>query len=323
MAWREEYTQIVRNMIAADVWGLPGKKVFVDPVLGSDGGDGSIVNPLKTFTTGKSLLRNNRNDALFLIGGASALTETLPITWNLSYTHLIGLAAPVMYGIRNRLVNSTDGTGSQTQTPFFTLSGNGCRVENLMVSQEGSHATLNAVALYISGARNYLKNVTARVLGALAVVDASKRDVVFASPDGENYFDHCTFGTDTYDGSANAANYVMEFNGANQTARQFFADCVFFGSGSSGAAFILATTVNCLSSMQRFQRCLFYNNDHGTMNAMTQAFNIAAGCGGDFIMDNDTVVYGATALETVDSGRLFWTNAAAAATSGRLLNPTG
>jgi hypothetical protein len=191
-----------------------------------------------------------------------------------------------------------------------------------MFSQEGSHATGNAIPFKITGARNYLENVTARNLSTLGVLDASKRDLVINSVDGENYFKNCCFGTDTYDGSANAANYVLEFNGAVETARNIFDDCIFLGSGSSGACFILATTVSCMSSFQLFKNCKFWNNDHGSMNAMTQAFNIAGACGGHLIFENP-LIYGASALETVDSNMVIGSNAFAAATTGRLVVLTG
>lgn len=317
MSWREDYAERVLESINQN--GLPvfpGKKIFVDPVNGSDGNDGAVTRPVKTLAVAEDMTTNNKNDVVYMIGGASAFTLTSAFTWDKSFTHLIGVVAPVEYGIRNRILTAT-----ASVSPLFLLSGNGCVMANMMISQEGDHATGNAIALKITGARNYFKNVTARNLSASGVLDVSKRDVVLNSSNGENVFSSCTFGTDTYDGSANAANFVFEFNGAVETARNKFYDCMFLGSGSSGASFIKCTTTSATSSFQLFKNCVFYNNDNGSMNTMTQAFAIDAACGGQFIFI-DSWMYGASTLQTTNSANFIVQDAAAAATSMKLLAGT-
>jgi len=262
---------------------------------------------LASVAAAEDLCRDGKYDCVFMIGGATADTATSSITWDKSYTHLIGVVAPTMYGIRNRIMTST-----ATVSPLITVSGNGCVFQNLLFSNEGSHATTAAICATVTGARNFFGNVTFRKLGALAVVDASKRDIKINSSDGENYFYKCSFGTDTYDGSANAANYVMEFTASAQTARNVFDECIFLGSGSSGASWITAGA-SSMSSYQLFKNCIFWNNDHGSMNAMTQGFSINAACGGHLLMHN-CLSYGATNLETSDSSMIITNPASAAAT---------
>jgi hypothetical protein len=183
--------------------------------------------------------------------------------------------------------------------------------QNVMFVNEGN-ATTNPICATLTGSRNYYGNVTFRTTGALAVVETTKRDVYFNSGDGENYFHRCTFGTDTYDGSANAANYVFEFAASAESSRNVFDHCLWLGSGSTGASFITAG-LSSMSSFQIFDNCWFLNNDHGTMNAMTQAFSINAGCGGHLIM-HKCISYGATNMETSDSNMIITNPAEAAAT---------
>jgi hypothetical protein len=133
------------------------------------------------------------------------------------------------------------------------------------------------------------------------------------SSNGENVFKHCCIGADTEDGGT-ATNYVMEFSGTIQQARNTWEDCVFFGNGSANASFILATATSSLSSYNFFKRVKFINNDHGTLDAMTQGFALAANSGGHFIFE-DCLVYGATTLETTNSGVIQVRNAYATATS--------
>jgi hypothetical protein len=248
---------------------------------------------------------NGRNDVLIVLPGSHALTAAL--NWDKSYTHILGSGPPVQINQRSRLVGSL-----ATVTPLFTLSADGCIIKNVMIDQQGSHATTAAVCGKITGARNYLENVTFRHIGALGVVDNSWRPLVINSSNGENNFVRCTIGNDTVDG-VTAANYTMEFNGAVQTARNIFEDCIFFGNGSANSCFILATTVSALASFQIFKRCLFLNNDMGDLDAMTQGFNLHADNGGLFIFQ-DCLVYGAATLETTNSGKILVRNAPAAAT---------
>lgn len=269
--------------------------------LGIDSGHYST-----SLTTIEDKMKDGRNDVLIVAPGSHAITAAL--TWDKSYTHIIGAGAPVQINQRQRITN----TGAAV-SPAFTLSGSGCIIKNIMIDQQGSHATTAAVCGKITGARNYLENVTFRHIGALAVVDNSCRALVINSSNGENYFNKCTIGADTVDG-VTATNYVLEFNGAVETARNIFDDCIFFGNGSANSAFILATTTSALSSFQIFKRCKFLNNDNGSMDAMTQGFNLSADNGGLFIFE-DCLVYGASTLETTNTGKIQVRNAYAAATS--------
>jgi hypothetical protein len=270
---------------------------------------------MKLLSAAEDKCVSGQNDGVFMLGSATACTETATITWDKSFTHLIGLTPPTMYGIRNRVLTST-----ATVNPLITISGNGCVFQNVMFSNEGSHATTAAICATVTGARNFFGNVTFRKLGALAVVDASKRDIKLDSSDGENYFSKCTFGTDTYDGSANAANFVMEFTASAQTARNVFDECIWLGSGSSGASWITAGA-SSLSSMNLFKNCLFYNNDNGSMNAMTQGFSLNAAAGGQFIFQG-TDCYGEATLETTNTAIIQVRGAMLGATTGTLVAAT-
>lgn len=293
---------------AASVIAAGGKWYWVDPANGNDNNSGTKPSePLKLLSAAEDKCVSGKHDGVFMIGSATACTETAAIAWDKSYTHLIGLTPPTMYGIRNRVITSTTAI-----SPFITVSGNGCVFQNVLFSNEGN-ATTNPICLSVTGSRNYFGNVTCRTIGALVVVETSKRDIYINSSDGENYFYKCTFGSDSYDGSANAANYVMEFAASAQTARNVFDECLWLGSGSTGASFIL-TGLSSTTSFQLFKNCVFYNNDNGTMGAMAQGFNINANTGGHLIF-NKCMMVGATNAETTDS-LLIFTNPAEAAATG-------
>lgn len=297
----------------ASVISAGGKWYWVDPANGNDSNSGTKPSePLKTLAAAEDKCVTGKHDGVFMIGSATATVETASITWDKSNTHLIGLTPPTMYGVRNRVTSS-----AVALSPLITVSGNGCVFQNVMFSNDGSHATTAAICATITGARNFFGNVHFKKTGALAVVDTSKRDIVINSSDGENYFHKCTFGSDTYDGSANAANYVMEFTASAETARNVFDQCLWLGSGSSGASWIL-TGSSSLSSMNWFKDCLFYNNTNGSMNEMTQGFALNAASGGSFIFQR-TSYYGCATLETSNSGIILGEEVNAAGTTGKLL----
>jgi hypothetical protein len=293
---------------AASVIAAGGKWLWVDPANGNDAYDGTSPKwAMKSVIAAEDALTGDKNEGIFLVGGSTADTITSALTWDKNYTHLIGLCPPTMYGIRNRILS----TGAAL-SPLVTISGNGCVFQNFMISHEGTvSSAAAAIACTVSGSRNYFGNVTFRQVGALTVLETTKRDIKLNSSDGENYFYKCTFGSDSYDGSANAANYNMELTASAQSARNVFDECLWLGSGSSGAGFIIAGA-SATTSLTWFKRCMFFNNQLGTMNEMAQGFSIAAG-NGYFIMQ-DCLLYGAGALETTDSLLIVKNHVNAAAT---------
>ena len=285
-----------------------GSKFYLDTVNGSDGNSGlSPKQAFKTMATAYAALTANKNDILYMLPGATAATITSTITWNKSYTHFIGLGAPTQIGMRCR-VNTTT-----AMTPMITWSANGCIVKGIQFSNNHSHATAGAVCFKLTGARNYFNGCHFQGLGALGVVDNSHRAFEIASSDAENRFDFCTFGADTVDG-VTATNYVMEFTGAVQTARNQFNDCIWLGNGSANSAFIKADGVDCLSSFQLFRRCAFLNHGNGVFDPMTQGFVLTNTPSG-WLIFMDCLVQGAATLESTNSGLILGRNAYAAATT--------
>jgi len=284
-----------------------GTKFYLDTVNGSDGNSGlSPKQAFKTLATAYAALTANKNDILYMLPGASAATITTAITWDKSYTHFIGLAAPTQIGVRCR-VNTTT-----AMTPMITWSANGCVVQGIQFSNNHTHATAGAVCFKLTGARNNFSFCHFQGLGALGVVDNSHRAFVIDSSDAENRFQNCTFGATTVDG-VTASNYVMEFQGTSNTARNQFIECIWLGNGSANSAFIKADGASCLSTFQLFKECLFYNNIDGDGDAMTQGFVLTNNPGGQLIF-MDCLVYGAATLESTNSGLIFVRNAPAAAT---------
>ena len=114
----------------------PLSKVFlVDPVNGSDDNHGRAWNaPLKSLEAAEDLCTANRHDTVLFLAGATADNPTAEITWDKSYTHLVGIGSE-LYGLGQRCRVVANSTWHNT----ITFSGNGCIVKNMQFGQE--HAT--------------------------------------------------------------------------------------------------------------------------------------------------------------------------------------
>jgi hypothetical protein len=256
-----------------------------------------------TLATAEDALVTGRNDVMVVMPGSFATTTAF--TWDKNYTHIVGLN-PGRMNSRSKIYTSTV---TASTTPMFTITGANCQIYNTMFSCEGSHATYNAVPLYVNGHRNYFENIHTRNIGALAVVDNSHRSLKLGTI-YDTYFKNCQFGETSYD-AATASSTVIEFAGTDG-GKYMFDDCMILGAGSANATFF--TMGANVGGFTLFKRCLFHNSTISGLDAMTQAFSIS-GTGNDGVFLMDCLVNGAAAYETSDSGVLFGRHAYAAATT--------
>jgi len=292
----------------------PGRAFFVDAANGSDSNPGTDIScPLKSVATAYGKCTSGKNDVVYMIPSATADLWTAKVDWSKTYTHLIGLH-PGHMNNRCRIYCST---ATASMTPLLTVSGQGCIIANIMISQEGSHATYHAVPLKVTGDRTYYENVHTRNIGALAVVDDSHRSLEVGDCDDVT-FKGCQFGETSYD-AATATSYVIEFTGTD-SGKYLFEDCMILGAGSANASFFKQAAN--VGGFTLFKRCLFHNSTISTLDAMTQAFSIS-GTGNDGVLLMHCMVSGATNLETSDSGVLYGINAQAAATGELAVALTG
>lgn len=305
MALRTSDIELINHQLAA-MYGVPsgGLTIWLDAAKGSDGNSGEVPEAaLKSITAAYAKARTGYNDKIFMIPSASSATVTSAITWSKTFTHLIGTHPG---GMNNRCRISTSTASAGT---LLTVSGQGCVFKNVLISQEGSHATGNAVALSVSGHRAYFENVGIRNIGALAVVDNSHRSLVLAGA-YDITFKHCYIGEESYD-AVTAASAVIESTTAGG-GKYFFEDCYIFGGGSANALFYKQGAGTNSGGPTIFKRTLMTNTVSGTMDPMSFAFNLGSG-NKDTILFH-SMVHGAAAYEDSDSGTLYVVNAQAAAT---------
>jgi hypothetical protein len=262
MSWRVEWDQYVLNLVRL----FPGKQIYLDPVYGSDGNDGSIQSPVKTLKVAYGMARAGRNDVIFAVGGNTALVQTAAFTWAKNYTHLVGLGPELHNGQRTRI------TMGANMTPFFTISARGCIFKNIHWQYgRGSAANLVGLSLTYSGNACVLFD-NCDIEGPLNATEgaAAFNLINIANGTQDLTFRKCRIGDWTTPANyATGPGYLINFGGNN--AVQTFEDCTIMGiSTADWIPINTAVNIGGEGGMVQFTRCRFINCKQGT--AYTKVF---------------------------------------------------
>ena len=239
---------------------------FVDAANGNDSNPGtSRQQPLKTIEAAYALCVSGQNDVVALIANTSGFTLTAALTWSKSYTHLVGLCAPVRTAQRARIFAPAAGE----QPVLMTISGTGCIFKDFYIFN-GSAAAAALGNVLVSGGRCYFENVHFAGAGhATNAVDGAY-SLGLSGGDGEHLFKNCTFGL-TSMAAATGVRCVAMLGG--YTPRVVFEDCTFALHASNAGAMILEDDSGGASIIEYmlFKNCLFFNESE---TAIDTAFEI-------------------------------------------------
>lgn len=280
--------------------GLPATRnsqhFFVDPLNGRAGATGTFEDPLSTLAAAEELCTANQHDVVFFIGSGTANALTAALTWDKSYTHLIGLTAPTHAAQRARITQTASLTGA---SPLINITASGCIFSNVYIFQGVADAT-SLINVQVTGGRNYFHNVHFAGGGhATQAIDGGASLKLDAAE--ENTFDSCTIGVDTIDAATGMVGILFD----TEAHRNLFRNCVIrMRAGNAGAAFVEVADSTGIDRDNTFDNCMFINNH--TSNAMTSGFVMPTGMGQPRkIFLKDCMVFGATKLDANDRGVLF------------------
>lgn len=239
--------------------GPKSKTYLVDPVNGSDSNTGTNLDqPLKTLEAAEDKCVANQHDAVLFLAGATADNPAASVTWDKSYTHLVGIGS-LLPGLGNRSrVVMLAATGV---TPVITFSGNGCIVKNMQFNQEKATGSASGVAI-ITGQRNLFENVF-----FMTPTSATAASYSAKISGGENTFKRCTFGQHTNVRSAASRN-VWLHKGDGDCHRNKFIDCEFLSWSSGATTHVLVYTdvdIDVEVFTAFFENCLFANIGPSTL----------------------------------------------------------
>jgi hypothetical protein len=237
---------------------------LVDPVNGDDDNSGTNwAHPLATLTAAEDLCTANQHDVVLFLAGATADAPTTMITWDKSYTHLVGVGSDLPgLGNRCRVV----APAATMHTPVITFSGNGCIIKNMQFGNE--HATSDACGVVgVTGLRNFFQNVFFMVPFSATAASYSLK----IGGGGENYFKDCTIGQHTCVRSAATHGLwiIQDSSGEQNPTRNRFVHCDFLAwIGTAGHAHVtIATDVSVEAFTLFFEDCLFSTIDGGATMA--------------------------------------------------------
>jgi len=199
-------------------------------------------------------------------------------------------AGTITCGASTFTIQTAATAGSTTINSFsaqlIDLTGDNNRFENLsIVNHSSDAAALGGVR--VSGNRNAFDNV--HVIGAGhatpgAVATASH---LFINGGQENFFERCSFGTDSVLWAAANAPILFDAN----SWRNGFYDCdVVLYSKTAGGGAIKSTDATSIEGFQKFARCRFINWNENGLTALTSAFIGTKPNSGYILMDSCSLV---------------------------------
>lgn len=251
---------------------------FVDPANGSDSNDGrNPTKPLLTLAAAYAKTTANQNDAVVLIGSPTGNNLATELDWSKSYTHLVGLSAPLAMGQRARVVNPS----TADLDYVLKVSGSGCIIRNVQF-YDGKDKAEDGLCVHVTGDRNYFENCFIAGMGdATALGPATRAGSCSLKVSGsENLFRNCTIGLDTIERTAASSECIVS-GGRNR-----FEHCDFRTQALAAAAGFLVTVDNSAADLRDtiFEDCLFFNYTPNWAAGITEAINMPAGGNTHFVI---------------------------------------
>ena len=257
---------ITEYLAALEIPRGPNSNIFlVDPANGNDSNPGDRwTAPLKTLTAAEDKCVANQNDVVLLLADNSGITLTEKLTWDKSYTHLVGMCAPVRTAQRARIFAAS----TMDDAELIEISGTGCIFKNLYIFNGPDEATALG-CVKVSGGRCYFENVHFAGGGHASNAIDGCYSLGLSGGDGEHLFKHCTIGLTTI-AAATGVRALALCGGF--TPRVVFEDCIFqLNASNAGAMMVEADDGGWGIDYHLYRNCLFLNTG---ATAIDTAFEI-------------------------------------------------
>lgn len=276
----------------------PGDIYFLDPTNGSDGNSGKAIDDaFASLTVAYAALTAGQHDVLFYVPGSSSISLSAEFEWAKDYTHFIGLAAPTRVGQRARIFQTADETDL---SPLITISGDGCRWENLYIFQ-GVDDNGSLINVSVTGGRNFFRSVHFAGGGhATMAIDGGASLLLNGAE--ECTFVDCTIGVDTIAAATGMAGMRVD----GDAKRCIFENCLFtLYAGHAGAKFVEIVDNAGFDRYLVFKNCAFVNDC--VTYTLTEAFTVPSGMGSvtHRIILLDSFFLGVGDIEDSDRGIVF------------------
>jgi hypothetical protein len=298
-----------------------GPEYWLDPTRGSNGNSGqSWKAPWKTLEYAESKLEGGKNETLYYVasattaaptGGGSGNTLSAALTWDKSYTHLVGVSPLGGTGNRCRIF----GASTLTDASLITVSGTGCIFKNISVFY-GVASAAAKYAVTVTGSRNLFDTVRIAGIGndTQDVADAAS---LFLNGAAENEFRNSTIGLTTI-GRGTATNTEIQVD--SSAARNLFVGGrIICRADAADHTFVTVADSTGAQDWNEFTGVQFMNTSTNHAITMSSAITIPANPSTMAFYINDCIMSGCADWEVNNRGQVFVFNspAATAATDGR------
>lgn len=212
--------------------------------------------PFSTIEAAEAALTANQNDILVYLQSSSSGAFTELLTWDKSYTHLIGFGAQTEIANRTRLFSAA----AQT-TGNMLISASGCMFQNLYIFL-GSSSDTDLYNVQVTGGRNQFRNVHFAGIGHATAAARAGAKNLFLNGAEENLFERCTVGISTV--TRAAANSVLALD--TNAHRNVFRECRFISAAENATYPMVALAdTSGADDFNEFWDCIFYNfwTNHG------------------------------------------------------------
>ena len=230
-----------------------GTSFFVDPVNGNDGFNGKKINKaFKTLTAAYNACTTNKNDVIYYLAGASAISLTAKLTIDKNFVHLIGISSNCVLGGRARIFQAAATTGL---TPMVDVTGTGNTFRNIYFYQGVADATSKG-CVQVTGTKNCFENCHIYGIGGNDLQDAAGAYSLCLNDADENRFVNCLIGGDTISAGTAANSDVLFDAGASKNN---FDDCVFYRriEHNTNHPLLKMADAGGLSGLTWFRNCTF------------------------------------------------------------------
>ncbi len=253
-------------------------------------GGAAVDTMYSSLPTAEAAMTTLRNDVILLTPESHSLSSSL--TWDLSCSHLVGMAPMGLMNMRSRIGMST------TFTPMITISGYGNTFSNIYLMHGTAAADL--VGVNIIGHRNSFRRV--HFAGPMNALQASEAGFigVHVNTVAETYFDSCVFGNHTQ-GQDEASSLVKIGAGNGIT---IFDDCLFFMRCSDTDPYFVTINNATDTGMTLFRNCTFIA-DPGTAGTPAIAFKFLGSSMGYVYLDSRCQFINITNLTATDTDQFL------------------
>ena len=241
--------------LALQIMLTQGNIWHVKPYTGLDSRDGKTsATAFKTLVAALAAATANQNDIVLLYAESASAGNTTDyqaatLDWNKDLVHLIGVSNGTLIGSRSRIAPLSSVTAFAN---LFTLSANGCLINNILFIQEAmlTNPTAASTCMTVSGQRNRIVNCQISGIADSTLDDAGSNSLTVTG--SENIFQHCYIGLD----SIIRATSVTEVIISGAAARSIFENC-HFETWTSGSAFKMISIGTGVDRFVKFVNCDF------------------------------------------------------------------